>query len=144
MLKSGIARTWGRLISSSWRNIHTNFHIICTGLQFRQQPMNKYSLFSTYLLVWADISFPDLGHSNCDKWNLKVDLIFIFLLAKNVEYFMCFSGSSVLYFDNTLLSFIPHFIIRIFFLIVQFLNSFYVLNTNIPCMSNWQRFCTIL
>jgi hypothetical protein len=62
------------------------------------------------------------------RWNLRVILICISLMTKNVEHFFkCFSDIQDYSVVNSLFSSVPHFLIGLFgFLEVSFLSSLYI------------------
>ena len=107
--KSGIAGSWGRLTPSFLRNCHTDFQSGCTSLHFHQQwmrvPLTPHPLQHRLSLVFL-ISAILTGV----RWYLKVVLIYISLIAKEVEHdlkcLLAIQSSSV---ENSLFSSVPHF-----------------------------------
>ena len=84
--KSGIAGSYGRTMSNFLRNRQTDFQSGCTSLQFHQQwrnvplsPHPHQHLLSPEFLILAILT----GVS----WNLRVVLICISLMIKDVEHF---------------------------------------------------------
>ena len=67
------------------------------------------------------------------RWNLKVVLIFISLLTKDVEHFFrCFSAIWYSSVENYLFSSVPHFLIGLFgSLESTFLSSLYILGISL-------------
>ena len=109
MPKSGIAGFWGRLIPNFLRNRHTDFQSGCTSLHSHQQwmsvpliphpPQHRLSLVFLNLVILTGI-----------RWHLKVVLICISLMTKDVAHFLkcllAIWSSSV---ENSLFSYVPHF-----------------------------------
>jgi hypothetical protein len=91
MPRSGIAGSSGSTVSSFLRNRQTDFHSGCTSLQSHQQwkniPLSLHPhqhLLSPELLILAIVTGI--------RWNLRVVLICISLMTKDVEHFFrCFS-----------------------------------------------------
>ena len=108
MPKSGIAESWGRLISNFLRNCHIDFQSGCTSLHSHQQwigvpltlhPLqHRLSLVVLILAIQTDV-----------RWYLRVISICISLMAKDADYFLkCLLAiwdSSV---ENSLFSSVPH------------------------------------
>ena len=92
MPRSGIAGSSGSTISNFLRNRQTDFQSGCTSLhshqQWRSVPLSPYShqhLLSPEFLILAILTGV--------RWNLRVVLICISLMSKNVEcFFRCFSA----------------------------------------------------
>ena len=87
MPRSGIAGSWGRLIPSFLRNSHTIFQSGCTSLhshqQWRSDTLTPHSLqhkLSSVLLILAILTGV--------RWHLRVILICISLMIKDVEHFL--------------------------------------------------------
>lgn len=89
------------------RSHHTDFHSGCLSLYYHQQWMNVPFTLHSYqvellfvLLILATVTGI--------IWHLKIILICIFLMTKDVEhFFMYFSSICVSSFENTLFSSIP-------------------------------------
>ena len=110
--KSGIPGSWGRLFPNFLRNCHTDIQRGCTSLHshqqcrsvpFSPQPLqHKLSLVFLILAIFKGV-----------RWNLKVVLIFISLMTKDVEHFLkCLSvilDSSV---ESSLFRSEPHFFLN--------------------------------
>jgi len=91
--KSGIAGYSGRSISNFLRNLQIDFQSGCTSLQSHKQrrnvpfpPQSCQHVLSPEVLILATL--------NCVRWNLRFDLICIFLIDKDFEdfffYWICF------------------------------------------------------
>ena len=83
--KSGIAGSWGSLILNFLRNRHTDFQSGCTSLHSHQQwmsvPLTPHPLQQRLSLV-----FLILAILTGIRWYLKVVLICISLIAKEVQH----------------------------------------------------------
>jgi hypothetical protein len=109
MPRSGIAGSSGSTMSNFLRNRQTDFQSGCTSLQSHQQwrsvPLSLYPhqhLLSPEFLILAILTSM--------RWNLRVDLICISLMTKDVEHFFrCFSGIWYSSVENSLFSSVPHF-----------------------------------
>jgi len=92
MPKRGIAWTSRSSLSNFLKNLQTDFQNGCTSLQAHQQwrsvalsPHPRQHLLSPEFLIWAIL--------NGVKWNLRVLLVCISLMTKDVEHFFrCFSA----------------------------------------------------
>ena len=96
--KSGIAVSLGKLIANFLRNCHTDFHTGCINLFSQQQRR------STCLVPYEqrELSFVVLilDTLNSIRWNLKVILSCISLMAKDVEHSLsAFGHLSILYWE---------------------------------------------
>ena len=111
MPRSGIAGPSGSTMSNFLRNHQTDFQRGCTSLQPHQQwrsvpisPHPRQPLLSPVFFILAirtDV-----------RWNLRFVLIFISLITKDVEYFFrCFLAIRVCSVDNSLFSYVPHFLV---------------------------------
>ena len=126
--KSGITGSWGRLFPNFLRNCHTdiqrgctnlNSHQQCRSVPFSPQPL-QHKLSSMFLI---------LAFLTGVRWNLRVVLICISLIAKDVEHFLKYLSavldSSV---ENILFKSVLHFVIRLCVLLMtNFLSSLYIL-----------------
>jgi hypothetical protein len=109
MPRRGIVGSSGSTMSNFLRNRQTDFQSGCTSLQSYQQwrsvPLSPYSrqyLLSPEFLILAILTSV--------KWNLKVVLICISLMIKDVEHFFrCFSAIQYSSVENSLFSSAPHF-----------------------------------
>jgi hypothetical protein len=113
-------RTMGR--SSFLRNRQTDFQSGCTSLQSHQQWRSVQHLQSPEFLILAILTSV--------RWNLRVALIYISLMIKDVEHFFrCFSAIWYSSVENSLFSSEPHFLKGLFeFLESSFLSSLYILD----------------
>jgi len=109
MPKSGIAGSSDSAMSNFLRNLQTDFQNGCTSLQSHQQwrnvPLSPHSyqhLLSPEFLILAILTGV--------RWNLRVVLIYISLISKDVEHFFrCFSAIRHSSAVNSLSSSEPHF-----------------------------------
>ena len=138
--KSGIAGCWGRLILNFLRNHHIDFQSSCTSLHSHQQwmsvPLTPHPLQHRLSLV-----FYILAILTGIRWYLRVVLICISLIAKQVEHdlkcLLAIWTSSVEYF---LFSSVPHFLfVLISILKSSFLSSLYIWRSDICLMRGWWR-----
>ena len=117
MIKSGTAGSSSRSISNFLRNLQIYFQSGCTSLQSYQQwrnvPLSPYPhqhLLSLEFLILVVL----IGV----RWNLRVLLICIVLMTKDVEhffkYFSAVRDSSV---ENSLFRSVPHFLKRFIYLL---------------------------
>lgn len=129
MPKRGIAGSSGSSMSNFLRNLQTDFQNGCTTLQSHQQwrsvplsPHPRQHLLSPEFLILAILTGV--------RWNLRVVLICISLMTKNVEHFFrCFSAIWHYSDVNSLFSSEPHFVIGLFVsLRSNFLSSLYILD----------------
>jgi hypothetical protein len=87
----GVAGSSGSNMSNFLRNCQTDFQSGCSSLksyqQWRSVPLSQHPsqhLLSSEFLILAILTGV--------RWNLRVGLIFIFLMTKDVEHFFkCFS-----------------------------------------------------
>jgi len=123
MLRSGIAGSWGRTISNLLRNHKTDFKSGCTSLhshqQWRSVPLTPHS--PQHVLPFESLILAVLMGV---RWNLRVVLFYISLMAKEVEHFFkCFSailfGCFSLLRILCLTLYVPHFLIGLFGLLVS-------------------------
>jgi len=109
MPKRGIAGSSGSAMSNFLRNLQTDFQNGCTSLQSYQQwrsvplsPHPRQHLLSPEFLILAILTGV--------RWNLKVVLICVSLMTKDVEHFFrCFSAFRYSSAVNSLFSSEPHF-----------------------------------
>jgi hypothetical protein len=128
MPRSGVAGSSGSTMSNFLRNHQTDFQSGCISLQSHQQwssvplsPHPHQHLLSPKVLILAILS--------AVRWNLRVILICISLMTKDVEHFFrCFLAIRYSSVENSLFSSVPHFLIVLFdFLESNFLSSLYIL-----------------
>jgi hypothetical protein len=111
MPRRSIAGSSGSTMSNFLRNRQTDFQSGFTSLQSYQQwrsiplsPHPRQHLLSPEFLILAILTGV--------RWNLKVLLICISLMIKDVEHFFkCFSAIWYSSVQNSLFSFVPHFFI---------------------------------
>jgi hypothetical protein len=107
--KSGIDGSSSSTMSNFLRNSQTDFQSGCTSLQLHQQWINvplsphpHQDLLSPKFLILATVTGV--------RWNLRVVLICISLMTKNVEHFFrCFSAIWYSSVENSLFSLYPIF-----------------------------------
>jgi hypothetical protein len=109
MPRNCIAGSTDKTISSFHRNCEIDFQSGCTNLQCHQQwrsvPLSPHPCQN--LLLSEFLILPILTGV---RWSLRVILIYISLMTKDVEHFFgCFCA--ILYFsvENSLFSSVPHF-----------------------------------
>jgi len=127
--KRGIAGSSGSSMSNFLRNLQTDFQNGCTSLQFHQQwrsvplspPPHQHLLSPEFLM---------LAFLTGVRWNLRVVLICISLMTKDVEHFFrCFSAIHHCSAVNSLFSSELHFLIGLFLsLRSNFMISLYILD----------------
>ena len=109
MPSSGIAGSLGSTVSNFLRNHQNDSQNGCTSLQPHQQwrsiPLSPHPcqhLLSSEFLILAIL--------NGVRWNIRVVLISISLMTKDVEHFFrCFSATRYSLVENSLFSSVPHF-----------------------------------
>ena len=109
MPKSGIAGSSGTTISNFMRNCQADFQSGCTSLQSHQQwksvPLSLHPcqhLLSPECFILAILSGV--------RWKLRVVLICISLMIKDVEHFFkCCSALQYSSVENSLFCSVPHF-----------------------------------
>jgi hypothetical protein len=109
MPRRGIAGSSGSTMSNFLRNLQTDFQSGCKSLQFHQQwrsvplsPHTRQHLLSPEFFILAILTGV--------RWNLRVVLICISLMIKDVEHFFrCFSAFQYSSGENYLFSSEPHF-----------------------------------
>ena len=135
MPRSGIARSSRSTMSSFLRNNQTDFQSGWTSLQSHQQwksvPLSPHPcqhLQSPEFFILAILAGV--------RWNLRVVLIWISLMTKDVEHiFRCFSAIQFSSGENSLFSSEPHFLMGLFdFLESTFLSSLYIYWKLVPYM----------
>ena len=126
MPRRGIAGSSGSTMSNFLRH---HFQSVCTSLQSHQQwrsvpisPHPRQHLLSPEFLILAILTGV--------RWNVRVVLICISLMIKDVEHFFrCFSAIRYSSGENSLFSSGPHFLMGLFhFLESTFLSSLYILD----------------
>jgi hypothetical protein len=109
MPRRGIARSSCSSMSNFLRNHPTDFQSGCTSLQSQQQ-WRSVLLFPHSLQYLLSPEFLILAILTGVRWNLRVVLICISLMTKDVEYFFrCFSAIWYSSVGNFLFSSVPHF-----------------------------------
>ena len=109
MSRRGIAGSSSTTMSTFLRKCQTDFQSGCTSLQPHQQwrsvPLSPHPcqhLLSPEFLILAFLTGVN--------WNLRVVLICISLMIKDVEHFFkCFTALQYSPVENSLFSFVPHF-----------------------------------
>ena len=109
MPRSGIAGSLGSTVSNFLRNHQNDSQSGFTSLQPHQQwrsiPLSPHPcqhLLSPEFLILAIL--------NGVRWNIRVVLISISLMTKDVEHFFrCFSATRYSLVENSLFSSVPHF-----------------------------------
>jgi hypothetical protein len=107
--RSSLAGSSGSTMFNFQRNPQTDFQSGCTSLHSHQQwssvplsPHPHQHLLSPEFLILAIL--------NGVRWNLRVVLIRISLMTKDVEHFFrCFSAIWYFSMENSLFSSVPHF-----------------------------------
>ena len=110
MPRRGIAGSSGSTMSSFLRNRQTDFQSGCTSLQSHQQwrsiplsPHPRQHLLSPEFLILAILTGV--------RWNLRIVLIYISLMTKDVEHFFkCFSALRYSSVKNPLFNSVLHFL----------------------------------
>ena len=85
MHRSGIAGSSGRTISNFLKKCQTDFQSGCAILQSHQQWRSVLSPHPCQYLLSPEILI--LAIQTYVRWNLRVGLIFTFLMTKDIEYF---------------------------------------------------------
>jgi hypothetical protein len=108
MPRRGFAGSYGSTMSNFLSNLQTDFQSRCTSMQSHQEwrsvslsPHLRQNLLSLELFILAILTGV--------RWNLKVVLICISLMIKDVEHcFKCFSDIQYSSVENYLFSSVPH------------------------------------
>ena len=109
MPRSGMAGSWGNIVSSFLRNFQTDFQCGCTSLESHQQrgdvPLSphprQHMLFSEFLFIAILTGV---------SWNLRVVWIWIYLMTNDVQNFLrSFSAIWSSSGEKPLFSSVPHF-----------------------------------
>ena len=119
MPRRGIAGSFGSTMSSFLRNRQTDFQSGCTSLhshqQWRSVPLSQHPLqhlLSPELFILAILTGV--------RWNLRVVLICISLMIKDVEHFFkCFSAIRYSSGENYLFRSEPHFLMGAHRILIQ-------------------------
>jgi hypothetical protein len=128
MPRRGIAGSSDSTMSSFLRNRQTDFQSGCTSLQSHQQwrsvllsPHPHQHLLSPEFLILAVLTGV--------RWNLRIVLICVSLMIKDVEHFFkCFSALWYSSGENSLFSSVSHFSVGLLeFLEFSFLSSLYII-----------------
>ena len=109
MSRSGIDGSLGNIMSNFLRNHQADFQSGCTSLKYHQQGRNvplsphpHQNLLSPEFFLLAILSGME--------WNLRVVLICIYLMSKDIQHiFRCFSAFLYSSVKNYLSSSVPHF-----------------------------------
>jgi hypothetical protein len=128
MPRRGIAGSSSSTMSNFLRNDQTDFQSGCTSLQFLQQWRRSVPLSPHPHQHLLSIEYLNLGVLTGVKWNLRVVLICISLMIKDVEHFFrCFLAIQYSSVENSLFSYVPRFLTGLFdFLEFSFLSSLYI------------------
>ena len=90
---SAIAESWGRTIPNFLRNHQINFQQFCTSFHSYKQ-WKSVNLVPHPCQHLLSLEFLILASLMVGRWNLRVILICISLMTKNIEHFFnCFSDS---------------------------------------------------
>jgi hypothetical protein len=110
--RRGIVGSSGSTMSNFLRNHQTDFQSGCTSLQSHQQ-WRSVPLFPHLPQHLLSPEFLNLDILTGVRWNLRIVLICISLMIKDVKYFfMCFSAIPYSLGENSLFSSEPHFFKR--------------------------------
>jgi hypothetical protein len=126
MPKSGIAGSSGSTMSNFLLNHQTDFQSGCTSLQSHQQlrsvslsPHPHQHLLSPEFLILVILTGV--------RWNLRVVLICMYLIIKDVEHFFrCFSAIRYSSVENSFFSSVPRFLMELFGFLEFIFLSFYI------------------
>jgi hypothetical protein len=106
MPRIGIGGSLGSTMSNSLRKCQTDFKSGCMSLQSHQH----WRSVSLSAHLFQQPEFLILAILTGVRWNLRVVLICIFLMTKDVEYFFrCFSAIQYSSVENSVFSSAPHF-----------------------------------
>ena len=126
---SSISSIFANLLIKHQIDFQSGFTSLPSRQQWRSVPLLPHPpqhLLSPEFLILAILT--------AMRWNLRVVLICISLVIKDVEHFFrCFSAIRVSSAENSLFSSVAHFLIGLFdFLESSFLSSLYILNISSP------------
>jgi len=127
LLSIGYLSTMSNFLSNLQTDFQSGWTTLYSYQQWRSVPLSPHvhqRLLSPELLILAILTGV--------RWNLRVILICISLMTKDVEhFFMCLSVIQYSSAENSLFSSVPHFLILLFdCLESNFLNSLYILDIN--------------
>jgi hypothetical protein len=132
MPRRGMIGSSSSVMSNFLRNHQTDFQSGCTSLQSHQQwrsvPLSPHPC--QHLL---SPEFLNLAILTGVRWNLRVVLICVLLMIKDVgHFFRCFSAIRYCSDENSLFSSEPHFLMGLFdFLESTILSSLYILDISL-------------
>ena len=110
MPRNGIAGSSGSTMSNFLRNHQTDFQSVWFSLQSHQQSHQQWKSVTLSPHPRQHVLSPEFFILTGVRWNLKVVLICISLMAKDVEHFFkCFSAIWDSYNEKSLCSVLPHF-----------------------------------
>lgn len=128
MLKSDILGCWGRSIPNILRSIHIAFHNGCIIVHSKCQ-WKSFLLGIHHFLSELSLALLILAILRCKGQNLKVNLIYISLMANGAEHlFKCFPVICVFSIEKSLYHSVSHF--NWIFLLSNILISLYSLDTS--------------
>jgi hypothetical protein len=127
MPRNGIAGSWGKTIPSLLRNCQIDFKSGCTSLSSQKQEECSPSATSltAYVIPWVF----DLSHSDWCKMEFQNHFYLHSLMTKDFEHlFKCFLAIQESSVENSLFSFVHHFWIGLFGLLMFNFGSLYILD----------------